>query len=72
MMQFDYIDIVPVMPVRIVAGIVGIAEADLTAEIVASTECGIWTGSKYPSVEFDDLWDFLEFRYPDAFNTIFG
>ena len=72
MMQFDYIDIVPVMPVRIVADIVGKSEAELTAEIVANTECGIWSGSKYPAVEFDDLWDFLETRYPEAFDIVFG
>jgi hypothetical protein len=72
MMQFDYIDNVPVMPVRVVAGIIGIAEPELTAELVAHTACGIWTGSEDPSVEFDDLWEFLEFRHPEAFKTIFG
>lgn len=72
MMQFEYIGIVPVMPVRIVAGIVGISEAELIAEYTAATVCGIWTGSGYPSMEYDELWEFLEFRYPAAFEAIFG
>lgn len=32
---------------------------------------GIWKFAGMPAVEFDDLWDFLEFYYPSVFCEFF-
>ena len=32
---------------------------------------GIYRFAGMPSVEFDDLWDFLEFKYPSVFHEVF-
>ena len=72
MMQFDYIGVVPVMPARIVADIIGIPVSELIDDYRAHTDCGVWMDSGYPSLEFDELWDYLEPRYPAAYHAIFG
>ena len=73
MMQFDYIDCIPVMPLRIVAEIVGIPEAELSADFLKTPGCGLFEElCGYKAMEYDELWDYLEPKYPEAFHAIFG
>ena len=73
MMQFDYVGPVPVMPLRIVAAVIGIPEAELEADFLKTNCCGFWEEQcGYKAMEFDDLWDYLEPKYPEAFHAIFG
>ena len=73
MMQFDYIGNVPVMPVRLVAELIGIDEFELAQDIDKHTECGVWFETGYPAIEMDDLYDYLHSRlYNEAFFKVFG
>ena len=72
-MQFDYIGCVPVMPLRIIASIIGISEEELAADYLKTHGSGLWESEcSYPCMELDDLWDYLEPKYPESFRAIFG
>jgi len=72
MIRFELMGNLPVMSVQKVAEIVGKDEDVMYAELAEGCECGVFLNGTTAVVEFDDLFDFLEENYEEAFAVIFG
>lgn len=72
MIEPVYIGPTPVFIAKTIAMRLDMSENAFIAEFTqVYGNAGIWRFAGMPSVEFDDLWDFLEFKYPSVFREVF-
>ena len=73
MMEFEKMDVVPVIAVAKIAALIGRPEEALVHDYLRFPgNSGIWDNNGTPSFEYDDLYEYLVHKFPEAFTAVFG